>query len=819
MISFFTDIFQLLVVPPGNLAYSLFLTFSLAWAFTTSFNHYRASEFAQARRATIGLGIVLLAQVMMFICAGLAQASLLPAHIIIPPVDRGIMLFSLVVFIWLWGLPEPSAIGDAIAISMGLLVIAFSSIGLMVWSAQGANLPFNNSLLDTISSLAAALVSAIGILVLAIRRPNNWGIGLGMLLLNLAGSLVHYWFAPLPEFDYAGAIRLAQMAAYPLLLTLPLRFPLPTTPSPTPTIPLPSQEKRRFNSDPKILYAYLELASERSLDKAYRNITATVSKMMLADLVFLVRSNENNRHLNVACGYDLIRERPLDGFALDERLSPIITSALRRGRAARLPASSTSPDLLGFATALNLGRVGHMLVIPLPVNQPDERVGIVLLSPYSNRGWSADDQMVLGDLSNALGRFLQQIHSADGENASNNEAAQPASSLHAAHAELEQLRKQNLDLVARLEEAQQNAQQAQAQAASLAGLIDQQNTLAAAKTNSPAEQSALPTGELEDLKQAREQLRLTLEEIAILRTENMQVKTSTRAVTESASREIGQLEEHLRISLEEITRLNERLFEADQKLMEKQIAESETPPADNAEVIASLAQDLRQPMSSIIGYTDLLLGESVGILGAMQRKFIDRIKAATERMGCLIEDLVRLTIAEKDRHELKAESVNLGAAIDEALMASLTQFREKNIALRVDLPAKLPQVSADHDALQQVLLHLLQNAGMASPADGEIALRARVEETNQDASYVLVQVTDSGEGVPAEDMPRVFARRYRADNPLVPGVGDTGVGLSIVKSLVEAQGGRIWVDSVVGRGSTFSVLLPLAAPASKEKPR
>ncbi|HEX6303198.1 MAG TPA: ATP-binding protein, partial [Anaerolineales bacterium] len=116
---------------------------------------------------------------------------------------------------------------------------------------------------------------------------------------------------------------------------------------------------------------------------------------------------------------------------------------------------------------------------------------------------------------------------------------------------------------------------------------------------------------------------------------------------------------------------------------------------------------------------------------------------------------------------------------------------------------------ADRDTLQQALLHLLQNAVAASPEEGAIALRVRLENAEDKQDYVLVQVSDQGGGIPPEDLPRVFSRLYRADNVLIQGVGDTGVGLSIVKQLIEAHGGRIWVDTDLGHGSIFSVLLPV----------
>lgn len=222
-------------------------------------------------------------------------------------------------------------------------------------------------------------------------------------------------------------------------------------------------------------------------------------------------------------------------------------------------------------------------------------------------------------------------------------------------------------------------------------------------------------------------------------------------------------------------------------------------------------------MSSIVGYTDLLLGELIGLLGAMQRKFLERVKASIERMGGLVDDLIQTTTVQSRELELSPEMVDLNTIIDDAVASSIARLREKNILLRMDLPDRLPLIRADRDALQQILLHLLQNAGAATPVEGEILLRAQIERKDEQPGFILVQVADLGGGISAEDLPRVFSRLYRADNALIQGVGDTGVGLSIVKALVEAHGGRVWVDSVTGIGSTFSVLLPLTEVVELER--
>lgn len=179
-------------------------------------------------------------------------------------------------------------------------------------------------------------------------------------------------------------------------------------------------------------------------------------------------------------------------------------------------------------------------------------------------------------------------------------------------------------------------------------------------------------------------------------------------------------------------------------------------------------------------------------------------------MEGLLDDLIQIATVDGEEMELNPEDVDLGNAIDKAIADTSSQLKEKNITLRVDLPHELPRIHADRDALQQILIHLLKNAGAASPVEGEIYLRASENGEEENQGFLLFQVADQGGGIPEEDLPRVFSRLYRADNPLIEGVGDTGVGLSIVKTLVEAHDGKIWVDTETDVGSTFNLLLPLS---------
>ncbi|MGE5124077.1 MAG: sensor histidine kinase, partial [Acidobacteriaceae bacterium] len=280
--------------------------------------------------------------------------------------------------------------------------------------------------------------------------------------------------------------------------------------------------------------------------------------------------------------------------------------------------------------------------------------------------------------------------------------------------------------------------------------------------------------------------------------------------------EVDQLRKELRSALADLARIPTTLSKSDQKMLELQLsAMNRLNDMGQAELVSSISQEFRQPLSSILGYTDLLLGESAGIIGAMQRKFLERVKASTERLGMLMTELVQVLAIDEGTFDQTPTSVEVEWVIERAVSSLSAQLKEKSITVTLDIPEELPAIQANRDALEQIIINLLQNACLVTPEDGKIQLSARTEQKDGSPQYLLIAVEDQGGGIEQEDIPRVFARRYKMENPLIQGIGDTGVSLSIVKSLVELSRGRVWVDINEGVGSTFTVLLPLQAAASQ----
>jgi signal transduction histidine kinase len=227
------------------------------------------------------------------------------------------------------------------------------------------------------------------------------------------------------------------------------------------------------------------------------------------------------------------------------------------------------------------------------------------------------------------------------------------------------------------------------------------------------------------------------------------------------------------------------------------------------EMVSSIIQEFRQPLSSILGYTDLLLGETIGLPGAEQRKFLERVKASTERLSILVNDLIEVLAIDRGSLDQTTDKIDLVALINGVVENMNAQTSEKKISFRMDLPEKPLEIRIDPEALHQIVANLLENAWLVTPEEGEISLCAGVEEKDSHPSFLRIAVTDQGGGIQQADLQSVFTRRYKMEHPLIQGIGDTGVGLSIVKSLVELHKGRVWIDTQEGLGSTFSVLMPL----------
>jgi two-component system, OmpR family, phosphate regulon sensor histidine kinase PhoR len=219
--------------------------------------------------------------------------------------------------------------------------------------------------------------------------------------------------------------------------------------------------------------------------------------------------------------------------------------------------------------------------------------------------------------------------------------------------------------------------------------------------------------------------------------------------------------------------------------------------------VANISHEFRTPLTAIQGFAETLLG------GALEdsnhsRRFIEIIHEHALRLGRLTDDLLKLARIEAGQLNLEIQPVTVAAIIEPCMETTRVKAGLKDLALESECASDLPELLGDLRLLQEVLQNFLDNAVRYSSPGGRIVIRAAVKENE-----MVISVSDTGIGIPKADQDRIFERFYRADAARSRESGGTGLGLSIAKHLVEAHRGRIQVESEVGRGSTFSIFLPL----------
>jgi len=223
------------------------------------------------------------------------------------------------------------------------------------------------------------------------------------------------------------------------------------------------------------------------------------------------------------------------------------------------------------------------------------------------------------------------------------------------------------------------------------------------------------------------------------------------------------------------------------------------------EFVSTVSHELRTPITSIKGYVDLLLMGAVGAVTQDQHDFLSVVRANVDRLTVLVNDLLDISRIESGRLAISPQVMHVEEVINQILEAMRGRAVDRGLNLRSEVTSPLPKIVADPDRVAQILTNLMGNACNYTPAGGDITVSAYAH-----SDEVRVSISDTGIGISKGDQEKIFERFFRADDSLVQDAPGAGLGLSIVQSLTEMQGGRVWVESELGCGSVFTVAFPAA---------
>jgi PAS domain S-box-containing protein len=249
----------------------------------------------------------------------------------------------------------------------------------------------------------------------------------------------------------------------------------------------------------------------------------------------------------------------------------------------------------------------------------------------------------------------------------------------------------------------------------------------------------------------------------------------------------------------------------EKKRYERRLKELDKMKSD---FVSNVSHELRTPLTSIKGSVDNMLDGLTGLLNEKQVRYLSRIKSNTDRLSRLINDLLDLSRIEAGRVEVRPATLPLAALAEEVIEHLMHLAAEKLI--RVEVLSADPKVTvwADRDKVTQVLINLIGNAVKFTPQDGKVTVA--LEKSGTD--YIRISVADTGPGILPEEKSKIFSKFYQVANIDKQKPKGSGLGLAISKALVEMHGGKIWVESEVGKGSTFYCTLPAQQPFKLERP-
>ncbi|MCI0398236.1 MAG: GAF domain-containing sensor histidine kinase [Chloroflexi bacterium] len=799
--SFLQQLVQLLSEAPGSIVYhvlTLWAVFAILGLALWQRRRDPADELA-GRLAWAAAGVLFNRLIVVFVV--LSAGNQAEANSVLPPLEQAIDAATAALFVWALAPPIPGfpRLGSVI------LLFILLSIGIMFafdardWAAQVASgrdqQGYNSFPQAAVWGIFQMTLLGLGSLLVLLGRQQQWTLRLAVLAILFLAHLAHFWNSPeiIPTgTDISYWVRLGNLIALPLLAALAYRHNLAqllatqrdSQPPVERTIQqlhlsrqvIDSPDSRQTINQSLILAARLTDVAFVALAALLPDDPATLQVTSLR-----LQSSHDQRANDLA-----VRQ----SWALALSDWPAFRLAMQqRQRVELIPDGLGARQLEDFYRELGLSSLGALLIEPLVA--PDVELGVLLLAGPAGQGrWTTESKL----LSHALAGYIAQAlyNNRRYQDALTTPALTVPISEAVVSGRLIALEEERNRALAEVELLTGRWQRSEAQL-----LAESQRTRSLAATLEEMEQLSR-----DDKVAALE------EEIKALRESLIEAED---AMAMAAAGEGGLSPEWVTLA---ITRYSGELEEAHSRIHQLEMELNKKEPSTAAPLVMGLAQELRTPLTSLAGYTDLLLSESMGILSAKQIGLMRRIKANVEHMIALLDQLIQLTGPEQPQTYKTPVDVRL--AIESAVTAVSDRLREKNLRLDLKIDEQLPPVLSDGNAIQQIMTTLLDNACWVSAQGGRLVVSAHhdaIQEPAQNGApesfgFLHLAVTDSGK--PDSDIRFLVLDSHRQSREVsLAHAAGTGERLSSALNLIAAHGGRAWMNREAG-GNTFSVLLPLS---------
>lgn len=871
---------DILSSPLGSLVYHLLLFLAVQAALSMAWGEWRRARHEQARRLLLAMVGLLVVRASYIVAALLALAGWAQSWVLLPPVERFADTASIVFLGWAFMPPAQRRLrawdllfGTNLFLTVGAC-IAFT----LLWGQASVPANYNTSWQALVWSLWQIGLILLAALAVVRSRDEGWGVFFLAMLLMLLGRPLQIAYPGnvphLPTWE-----RLANLMAYPLLtvavyqnIVVGLRLHSLQLQD------ISQASLDQIKSLLFLFDASRRMSGSLDLPAVLDNAVEGIARALQADQCAIAFPAENDPgQMRLVAIHNPVRQGRGEVVTFPLEYQFIVQQAIRR-RKYVLSEEADNVQLKVLFALMGSSEIGPLLVQPLLAE--GESIGAIIVgNSRSKRPFTPNEAKLCQSMAEQVVIAIQNARQYKAAQARIEELNRTlAEERRVAQQTREQLRmlterltgfQAEMEELRRREEMAREARNAleiklvssRAEADALAERVTVLETdLAQAHANAEAqlrwhkEELARYQAEWEEASQATERLQALVQGI----TTGLLVADAEGAIQEAnvaaeilLERDSGELHGMALAAVSddkrwqqavasalggEAVRLTVRIG-ANSLLCD--IAPLPTPNGAQGyiqgivailqdisveaeeqrvrlETIASLVGELRTPITTILSYTDLLLGESVGILGEAQRNFLQRIRAGAEQLAHMTNSLAQKAVPDERWTGPQWQPVDVGQLINRAVAGSHSYIEEKSLHLDLEVPDNLPPIRADPDYLRRVLTNLLSNACLASAEGGRISITAarsdgavlhREQPDLEGDGFVIVSVRDSGGGLSDEALSRVFDRGRPSRTPR--GLGESGAGLALVKALVEAHGGRLWVETEQGVGTTFSFVLPV----------